>query len=92
MDQLRDVVLSLPEDLQRFVLNQVVRSYFAWVVDAFLFIDCINFWDDGELEDDINFIQLCAHLGWIGQAILILVQEEQIYFWGGWVTIIEDLT
>lgn len=85
MDELRNIVLSLPDDLQRFILNRVAGSYSAWVVDSFLFIDCVNFWDEGELEDDINFIQLCAHLGWVGHAILIPIREERTFFWGDWV-------
>ena len=80
MEILYDLVISLPEELQRTVLNRTAGSYAVWVEDIILYIDCITFEDECWREEDIIFIQLCIRLGWVSEAVLIPVREERLWF------------
>ena len=82
---MHDLVISFPEDLQRVILNRVAGSYAVWVEDFILFVDYVTF-EEEQAEADITFIQLCASLGWVSEAVLIPVREEYLRFYGGYAT------
>ena len=78
---LQDVVRGLPEDIQKFLVEKLPSSYAVWVEDDVLHIDCISFCDHGG-RADLNYISLCATLGWVREAYLFTIRETTTHFYG----------
>ena len=91
MNIFSEILHTLPEDVQRRVLDQVPRSYAVWVDDHILFVDC-NLFADLSLEDNLHFIRLCVDLGWVSQAILSTVKKGHTHFWGSRLTTYTKVT
>ena len=77
---LKDVVRGLPEDILKFLVEKVPSSYVVWVEDDILHIDCISFCDYGG-KVDLNYISLCATLGWVREAYLFTIRESTMRFY-----------
>ena len=78
---LQDIVRGLPKDIQKLLVEKVPASYAVWVEDDILHIDCIALCDQGG-KADLDYISLCATLGWVDEAYLFTVREVNTNFYG----------
>ena len=76
------MLLALPEDLQRIIVDKVGASYSLWVKNRTLFVDT-NSWESSYAkEGDLQSLQLATSLGWIDKLVIVPVAESHSCFGG----------